>query len=244
MRQYAAELEFQNKELEQFAYITSHDLQEPLRKICTFTDLVHQNLDDKVILGKYFNKLRESAGRMSELLKDIVDYSRLSYSDKSFGSVDLNQLMNKVADDFEMLVTEKQAEISVEPLPCITGIWGQLHQLFSNLFSNSLKFCYAKPQISVQATQPSVEEINGLEDLDKRRKYVKIEFRDNGIGFEQQYAEKIFVIFQRLNNKQFFSGTGIGLALCKKIVENHHGYISAQGRLNRGAIFNIYLPQT
>jgi PAS domain S-box-containing protein len=235
-------LEKSNHELEQFAYIASHDLQEPLRKIQTFADMVKEHLHDNEIAEKYFNKIYSSAKRMSSLINDVLNYSRLTKTGEQFEITDLNKILKDVLSDFELLIEQKQAIITYTDLPEIMGIPLQLHQLFSNLISNSLKFSEGNPQITITAKMLSPGEVQEHSRLKKNGKYVQLVFQDNGIGFEQQYAEQIFTIFQRLNNLKTYSGTGIGLALCKKIVDHHDGIITAKSEIGQGATFTITLP--
>lgn len=230
-----------NNDLEQFAYVASHDLQEPLRKIQIFTEMAEKSTD-KEATDSYFEKIQASARRMTELIKSVLNYSRLSKTGEQFKEVDLNALIENTKTDFELLINEKKAVIRNDKLPVIQGIPLQLNQLFLNLFSNSLKFSKENPLITISARRLSEEEVKAHERLHTKLKYVEIIFADNGIGFEQQYADQIFTIFQRLHDKRSYDGTGIGLALCKKIVENHHGYITAKGELDKGATFYIYLP--
>lgn len=248
LRAYTRELEIQNGELEQFAYVASHDLQEPLRKIQTFAELIQENYEDKDFAKRYFEKLDSSARRMSELVKSLLDYSRLTREtavsidgpDKT--EVDLNIIFAEVVQDFELLIEEKKAKVRAENLPVITGNRMQLGQLFSNLISNSLKFCDKAPKIQIRSTIVDREEVEKDGNILLHHEYYKITFEDNGIGFEQHYDKIIFALFQRLHGKQDYAGTGIGLALCKKIVENHSGTIDAVSELGKGAIFNVYLP--
>jgi PAS domain S-box-containing protein len=237
-------LEKSNHELEQFAYIASHDLQEPLRKIQTFADMVKEHLHDNEIAEKYFNKIYSSAKRMSSLINDVLNYSRLTKTGEQFVVTDLNKILKDVLSDFELLIEQKQAVIRYTDLPEIKGIPLQLHQLFSNLISNSLKFSERTPQITITAKMLSPEEIQENARLKTAGQYVQLVLQDNGIGFEQQYAEQIFTIFQRLNNLKTYSGTGIGLALCKKIVDHHDGIITAKSEIGQGATFTITLPVT
>lgn len=242
MQQYTSELEFQNRELEQFAYIASHDLQEPLRKIQTFVGLLEKNIRDEELSKKYFDKIKTSARRMSELIRDVLDYSKLSAAEKVFTETDLNDVFMKVCTDFELLIAEKHAKIVIRQLPVIRCIPLQMGQLFSNLLSNSLKFSSEKPVISVSSRRLPKQELKKIRELDAASEYIHLKFKDNGIGFEQQYDKQIFTIFQRLNQKRDCDGTGIGLALCKKIVENHNGLITVTSAVNNGATFNVYLP--
>ncbi|MRS63917.1 PAS domain-containing protein [Larkinella terrae] len=231
-----------NHELEQFAYIASHDLQEPLRKIQAFSELLQLHQDDDATKAQYLNKISTSAQRMAELIKSVLNYSRLSNTEERFVKTDLNQILESVELDFELLIGQKEARIQRADLPIVEGIPLQLGQLFSNLISNSLKFSVEKPVIEIVSEPVSPAEKALLPGLNPRFPYVHIRIKDNGIGFEQAYAERVFTIFQRLNHRKSFSGTGIGLALCRKIVENHQGQITAESQLDQGATFHIYLP--
>jgi hypothetical protein len=235
-------LEKSNNELEQFAYIASHDLQEPLRKIQTFADMVKDHLHDREMAEKYFDKIIASAKRMSKLINDVLNYSRLTKTGEQFIATDLNKVLKDVLSDFELLIEQKQAVITYTDLPVIKGIPLQLHQLFGNLISNSLKFSENTPHITITSKILTPEEVHDHARLNEDKKYVQLVFEDMGIGFEQQYAEQIFIIFQRLNSQRTYSGTGIGLALCKKIVDHHDGIITAKSELEQGAAFTIILP--
>jgi len=216
-----------NHELEQFAYIASHDLQEPLRKIHIFSELLEEGLAQEPDISKlngYLDKIKSASNRMSKLIKDVLDYSRLSRVDQSVTNVDLNMAVKDVLHEFELAVVEKKAVIDVGILPVVRGISPQFHQLFRNLIGNALKFSRQDPRIQVLA--------------DGHHIIVK----DNGIGFPQEFAGKIFDIFQRLNSQDVYNGSGIGLALCKKIVENHGGTIRAQSEPGKGSTFHIFLP--
>ncbi|GAB3258478.1 hypothetical protein GCM10027347_21780 [Larkinella harenae] len=231
-----------NHELEQFAYIASHDLQEPLRKIQTFAELLQDSIQHDVTTEPLLQKIASSAQRMSTLIRDVLNYSRLSKTDELFVNTDLNQILNNVKTDFELLIEQKEAVISQTDLPVINAIPLQLNQLFYNLIGNSLKFSEQNPHIQISAEFLDPERVRTIPQLLPSQKYLKLRFKDNGIGFEQHYAEQIFTIFHRLNGRKSYSGTGIGLALCKKIVENHQGVILAESVPNQGASFTIYLP--
>lgn len=231
-----------NQDLEQFAYVASHDLQEPLRKIQTFSELAERSTGDKETLHKYLEKINVSARRMADLIRSVLNYSRLSRLNEEFSVIDLNATMDSIRSDLELLIAEKKAEIRCDPLPVIRGIPLQLNQLFLNLISNSLKFSEKKPVIDISSKILPGSQIRLNPDLNSAGNYVELKFTDNGIGFEQQYADKIFTIFQRLHTSQHYAGTGIGLALCKKIVENHHGFIIARSEPGKGAEFYVYLP--
>jgi len=239
---YTAELEQQNRELEQFAYVASHDLQEPLRKIQTFAELINERLDDNAFVAKYLQKLELSARRMSELIKSLLNYSKLSKekAKMSQGAVDLNKVLADVMLDLELLIEEKHASMSSDLLPTVTGDMIQLTQLFFNLLGNSLKFSQTQPVITLGYQLVHGRDI--AQAPNRSIAYHTITFQDNGIGFEQQYNQVIFSLFQRLHGKQDYAGTGIGLALCKRIAENHNGTITAYSEKGKGATFVVYLP--
>lgn len=239
LRNNARDIEFRNKQLEEYAYIASHDLQEPLRKIQVFSELLMENLDDKPALTRYIDKINASAMRMTTLIKDVLKYSQLSTTDELFELTSLNTILKNVLDDFDLLIEQKHVKITLGSLPVIKGIPIQLHQLFSNLLSNALKFGSEDPVISITAEPPSIKDINDNPSLKSGIPYIKILFTDNGHGFEQEYADMVFKMFKRLDNTP---GTGIGLALCKKIVENHKGIISVISEPGVGTQFSIYLP--
>jgi len=237
------ELEYINEELQQFAYIASHDLQEPLRKIRTFGSILSAELTPDAPLRKYVDKIIGSAERMSGLIKSLLDYSRLPKEGIRYEKVDLNVTLNQILQDYELLIEQKAAVINLHPLPVITGVPLQINQLFYNLIGNALKFSRrgVSPVISISAQQVSDQQKNEWE-LSYWSHYVEIRVEDNGIGFDQHYASKIFTIFQRLNDRSQYGGYGIGLALCKKVVDAHRGRIFAEGKLKEGALFRIILP--
>ena len=243
IRQNASELEVKNKQLEQFAYIASHDLQEPLRKIQTFVQILEKKFDNEEIRQKYFAKINTSAKRMAELIQSVLHYSRLAQPNELVTEVNLKEIMESVLGDYEVAISEKNAEVQYDALPVVSGIRSQLGQLFANLIGNSLKFTRERPRISITWKLLSgVEVQKQFSAANISIKYIELRFADNGIGFDQEYADKIFSIFQRLHNRDEFAGTGIGLALSKKIVENHHGYITAESEVGKGATFIVYLP--
>lgn len=231
------ELHVKNLELEQFAYIASHDLQEPLRKIRNFISLAERTLDEQERERLYFAKINNSVERMSRLIKDVLSYSRLSVRTEEFSLIDLNTVMLDVIADFEFLIEEKEAKIRVNDLPSIKGIPVQIGQLFYNLVGNSLKFSDSKPQITVSA-----ETVTKANAAGKKNAFYRISVADNGIGIEQQHLLKIFTIFKRLHPQNEYEGTGIGLALCKKIAENHEGFIEIDSVPDKGTTVAVYLP--
>jgi len=239
------DLEYTNTELNQYAYVASHDLQEPLRKIITFSDRLAERNSDLLKEDKsYLNKIITSADRMRKLINDLLNFSRMSRLSSEFVSTDLNLLLKDVLKDLDLAIEEKKATILVEKLPVIKGIPLQLHQLFYNLMSNALKFSKdeepAKVVISARKLKP--EELLKFTSLDQSRSYYEIVFKDNGIGFQSEFADQIFTIFQRLNESPKYTGAGIGLALCKKIVMNHRGLIFAESKPGRGSAFYLILP--
>jgi light-regulated signal transduction histidine kinase (bacteriophytochrome) len=237
-----AELELKNHELQQFSWVVSHDLKEPLRKIALFTRIIK----DKFIVNEekaldYAERTIRSSERMSNLITDLLDYSRLS-SDTDSVTSDLNDVLQEVISDFDYLITEKKAEITIGIMPVIKGVPSQLRQVFQNLIGNSMKFTRSDvvPQIEITSEIIATKEYDS-EPL-PTGKYCRIIVKDNGIGFEEVYIDKIFKIFQSLHSSNQFEGTGIGLAIVKKIIEKHNGIITAKSSLGNGASFIIILP--
>ncbi len=242
LSEYMAELEIQNSELEQFAYVASHDLQEPLRKIQTFADLIQEHIHDTEFVQKYLQKLDKSATRMSALIKSLLNYSRLGKGQQGVEPVDLNELLGEIEVDFELMIQEKQAVIKSAELPTISCNRIQIGQLLANLISNSLKFCETQPLITINYKMVSREKLPDIPSHAVKENFHELSVEDNGIGFDPQYTKVIFSLFHRLHGKQDYAGTGIGLALCKKIAENHGGFITASSETGKGAIFKVYLP--
>ena len=241
----ALELIHANKELEAFAYISSHDLQEPLRKIQTFAgrilDKEYQNLSDH---GKnYFHRMQNAAERMQTLIQDLLAFSRLSTSDRKFQNTDLKTIIEEVKLEFKEAIEEKKALIEVNEICEVHIIPFQFRQLMHNLIGNALKFSNPNipPHIVISSVNIAYSKLN-IENLPIRKEYCHISISDNGIGFEKEFAEKIFEVFQKLHGKDEYAGTGIGLAIVKKIIENHGGIITATSKLNEGATFDIYIP--
>jgi signal transduction histidine kinase len=240
------ELKYINTELESFNNIVSHDLQEPLRKIQMFISrLEEKEFDVLSEQGRdYFSKVRVAANRMQTLLIDLVDYSRTVKGDKVFVETDLNKIIAETLLDLSINVQEKNAVIQIGKLPTIKAIPFQIKQLFINLVSNSLNYSQETqiPKIIITSEIISEEEASEYKIINKED-YYKIVVADNGIGFKQEYAEKIFLLFKRLETDPKYSGTGLGLAICSRIVDNHNGFIWAKSQPNEGAKFSIFLPK-
>jgi len=236
------ELELRNHELQQFAWVVSHDLKEPLRKIETFIKIIKERYlvkDEKA--EDYVHRTIRSAQRMGHLITDLLDYSRLS-SDVVPERVDLNVVINEVLSDFDYLTEQKNAVIHLENLPVITGVPSQMRQLLQNVVGNSLKFTKPDvvPVIDITAQRIAHRDFNS--EVEPDGNYCRITITDNGIGFNEVYLDKIFKIFQSLNDRNSYEGTGIGLAIAKKIIEKHNGLITAKGIEGSGATFIIILP--
>lgn len=233
LRQKTEELERSNKELQQFAFVASHDLQEPLLKILAFGDrlkeLSTQKLDERE--QDYVGRMQKAALRMRQLIDDLLQFARITTKAKPFERVDLNQVVKEVLSDLEMRIAKTQARIEVENLPTLEGDPRQLHQLFQNLISNALKF-------SKKGECPDI----AIKSRVLPKGFTEIVVEDKGIGFEEKYLERIFEPFQRLHSRSEYEGTGMGLAICQKIVQIHHGEITAKSRLGVGSTFSIKLP--
>lgn len=234
-----------NKELESFNYISSHDLQEPLRQIQNFTSRIitneQQNLSEK---GKnYLEKMNNAANRMQTLIADLLNYSRTKTAERKFEVAHLDTIVEDVKTEFKEIIDEKNATIEIGEMCDANIIPFQFHQLMHNIIGNALKFSNPEipPHIKISSSNITISEANDAK-LTLGKEYCHISITDNGIGFDPQYKHRIFEVFQRLHEKQKINGTGIGLAIVKKIVENHNGIITATSQLNEGATFDIYIP--
>lgn len=236
------ELELRNHELQQFAWAVSHDLKEPVRKMELFINIVKDKyLVDDEKARDYIKRAVGSAQRMSKLITDLLDYSRLS-SGADAVEADLNLILQEVITDFDYIIEDKNANVVINKLPVINGIPSQLRQVFQNLIGNSLKFTNegVNPEITVACE--SISEKRFDSECNPQGQFCKITVTDNGIGFDEKYLDKIFVIFQGLNDRKEYEGTGIGLAIAKKIIEKHNGIITAKSSPGKGASFIIILP--
>lgn len=243
---YIRELNRSNKELEEFAYVASHDMHEPLRKILTFSERLKTKYSDTLgDDGKvYLDRIGASAGNMRNLIDNLLEFSRVSRGTRSFEQCDLKKVVSDVLADQELRIEETATSITLDQLPVVEAVSSEMRQLFNNLISNALKFRSREitPTINISAHKLTHNEKSGLL-LPFNKPFYRIDVTDNGIGFDAMYAEKIFEIFQRLHGKSEFSGSGIGLAICKKIVENHGGLIRATGKQGSGATFSVILPE-
>lgn len=236
-------LERLNAEISSFAYVASHDLKEPLRKIQTFASRIPDVINKPDAIREFINKISGSAARMQKLMEDLLAYSQIAGDKGALQEIDLNDVVEVVKKDLELTITDRQAEIKTSKLPVVQGVRFQMEQLFLNLLSNSLKFC--KEEVPVMITIGS-ETLRGKEIplglSNDMKKYYKITVEDNGIGFPEEYSKKIFEVFQKFHTKGTLSGSGIGLAIVKRIMENHGGLVMADGKPGEGAIFNLYFP--
>jgi len=231
LQQLMLDLQRSNQELEQFAYVASHDLQEPLRAITSYTQLLAKRyqgqLDEKA--DKYIHYVVDGATRMQQLIQDLLTYSRVGRYELKLQPTDCNAVVERVQHDLQVVIAESNAVITVDALPTILADTAQVTQLFQNLIGNALKYRgQAAPSIKISARQQGKEWAFSIQD--------------NGIGIEPQYAERIFEIFQRLHTRREYEGTGLGLAICKKIVARHHGRLWVESQLGQGATFCFTFP--
>lgn len=247
LQQTNDDLRQSNESLQQFAFVASHDLQEPLRKIQAFGDILrtgYGNLLDKQgqdLIGR----MESAASRMSTLIRDLLEYSRLNLNDQVFEPQSLNQIVTGVLNVLDMVVQEKKAVIDVGELDTVWGNVTQLNQLFQNLISNALKFSKpaVPPHIRISSHRIASADLpSDFQAAEASTDYCLIQVSDNGIGFKASEAERIFGTFQRLHSKDKYPGSGIGLSITRKVMENHRGYILAEGQPGEGALFSVYLP--
>lgn len=235
-----------NEELAQYAYVASHDLQEPLRKISLFSGMLDRDNKTAAQKQEIVQKIQRSTDRMSMLIKDLLEFSRLLKSDELASPVDLQEVVNEIINDFELVIAEKDARIAVSHMPVIDAVRLQMNQLFYNLIGNALKFSRkeAPPVIAINARQATDAEVKQyIEKPAPGMYYHFITVQDNGIGFEMTYLDRIFEVFKQLHGRNEYSGSGVGLSICRRVVQNHKGAIDAVAQPGEGACFYILLPQ-
>lgn len=247
LEQYTAELKRSNEDLEQFAYVASHDLQEPLRKIRAFGDRLFNRYKSQLEgPGEdYIKRMQSASARMQTLIEDLLAFSRVSRSSETFQSLDMNQVMTEIKDDLDIQIKNEGAQLKIGKIPRLTGEKMQIKRLFQNLINNAIKFHKLNeiPIVEVTGMIMKSQEIKReLSVTVPEASYVVIVVKDNGIGFDEKFTEKIFNIFQRLHGRTEYEGTGIGLAICRKIATNHRGYITARSKENIGSEFIVILP--
>jgi signal transduction histidine kinase len=239
LHQLVEELKAKNKELESFNYVASHDLKEPLRKIQTFIGSVKDaGGTDK---NNYLEKIDDAANRMRVLIESILTLSEVSNGDMHFSPVPLNKVIDSCVSDLEVRIKETKAQILYGQLPTIQANEVQMMQVFSNLLGNSLKFSHESPVVQLSAEKVAGADV-GNKDILSAGQYWRLTLKDNGIGFDPMFKDKVFEPFKRLHPKAEYTGTGIGLSIVKKIVERHHGFIEVESEKDRGTTFLIYLP--
>ncbi|MBE9464014.1 ATP-binding protein [Dyadobacter subterraneus] len=235
-----------NQSLEQFAYAASHDLQKPLRKVVSFGSRLESRhrdqLDDE---GKFLlSRMQDAANRMSSMISDLLTFSRLEANHKAFAKVDMNLIVDAVLSDLEMVIEETKAVLDIKPLDSVWGDSAQLTQLLLNLVNNALKYQPKGqvPHITISTTSADPSELTQI--VLAGHAYLKLQVQDNGIGFDQKNVQRSFQMFQRLHGRSEYAGTGIGLALGNKVVQNHYGLLTAESEIGNGANFIVYLPMS
>ncbi|MFN7946091.1 MAG: ATP-binding protein [Blastocatellia bacterium] len=236
LREFTDKLRRSNQELQNFAHIVSHDLQEPLRKVATFGSRLQTKFQTAIgdEGADYLQRMQNAAVRMQQLITDLLAFSRVTTRAQPFVPVDLNQIASEVLSDLEIRIDQTSARVECSGLPVIEADASQMRQLLQNLIGNALKFHH--PEVA------PVVQIGAQECIEAGRKYCRLTVSDNGIGFEEKYLDRIFEIFQRLHGRSHYEGTGIGLAICRKIAERHGGYITASSQPGQGASFQVLLP--
>ncbi|KQB42674.1 chemotaxis protein CheB [Flavobacterium aquidurense] len=238
------ELQKYNEQLETFSSAASHDLQEPLRKIHIFCQRIIDNEKNLSETSKHnLDRILFAVTNMSQLIADLIDYTRINFVEKEYKKTDLNVLLKKTMSDIKDIVLEKNAVIEIAPFPQLKVIPYQIQQLFTNLILNAVKYTKEGviPEIKIETQKPSVDEILEIGG-NKDTNYIRISISDNGIGFDQEFDAKIFEPFYRLHSNNQYHGSGLGLTLVKKIIDNHHGFITVRSKVNEGTVFFIYLP--
>ncbi len=246
LTQVNTDLRRSNENLQQFAYIASHDLQEPLRKIQSFSDILKTQYTDQLGNGTdYLQRMQDAASRMSALIRDLLAFSRISTRQEAAAPVSLTPVVQQVVTDLDLLIQETGAVVTLNLLPTVLGDASQLGQLFQNLLNNALKFRRANvpPLVAVRAERVAATALPpSVKPTRTATTYHRIDVVDNGVGFDDKYVDRIFQVFQRLHGRNEFAGTGIGLAICEKVAANHGGSITASSQPGQGATFSVYLP--
>jgi PAS domain S-box-containing protein len=240
--QYSRQLEAQNKELKQFAYAAAHDMKEPLRKILMYHSAIMEEDSESLSSEQqhgYLQRSADAARRMQQLIDDLLTFTKVAGTGQTFELVDLNLLLAEVQSEFQETLDQVGATINIGRLPTVSGVAFQLRQLFANLLSNSIKFRETRRSVSISITASRVR-VPEKADVYGAERFDRIEVRDNGIGFDPQLAEKIFDMFERLHGRDQYSGTGIGLAICRRIMDNNRGFIRAQGTPHQGSVFEVF----
>jgi signal transduction histidine kinase len=245
LTQSNAHLKQMNEELDQFAYMASHDLQEPLRKIQMFSDKILQTKNQDPETEKYFSKIINASKRMQSLINNLLDFSRHSMSTSDFRRTDLSQLMKETLTELEIDIDKVKAEVQCDELPVVYAVPGLIQQLFYNILSNAIKFRKKTEPLRIRITSellgPDASQLLMMNG--SGNKFYKLVIADNGIGFDNNLSKEIFKVFKRLHSYQEFEGTGVGLSICKKIVEKHGGIITAESEPDKGSSFIIILPE-
>ncbi|WAC03845.1 PAS domain-containing sensor histidine kinase [Lacinutrix neustonica] len=233
-----------NMNLEEFAYMASHDLKEPLRKIRTFNSLIVSEDTDVDTIPTYASKIEHSAQRMTDLIDNILEYSRIENNSIQSEKVVLDDTLNQVLSDLTIMIEEQEVTIKAEDLGTVNGIQIRIYQLFSNLIKNGVKFNKKKPIIDITVSEVEGESVPKRFNANKKFHFKKIVFKDNGIGLDVDKKNYIFKPFKRLNSSSDYTGTGIGLAICKRIMDLHGGYIDVESEKGKGASFILYFPMS
>lgn len=244
LREINKSLEASNHDLQQFASVASHDLKEPLRKIQLFGAILRDkflHMDPNAL--SYMERIVGSSERMARLINDLLNYSRLSVA-SIYETTDFNKIVQDILIDLELMISERDAMISVEKMPQIEAVPGQIRQVFQNIISNALKFSRKDVAPVLHISSETVTDLNPDSAAFAGGRYCRVVIRDNGIGFNEKYLSKIFTIFQRLHTSELYEGTGIGLAIAKKVIDKHGGIITARSKEGEGATFIIVLPLT